>query len=148
MPGLAALPQDRESLFFYNVREIPPKSDAPNTLQIALQTRIKLFYRPAGLKGKAEDAPAQVSWRLVKSGNRNAIEATNPTPYHVTFIEVNVASNGKSAKFTDGDMLAPGEKKVLPLVGDIVQGANTEVTYRFLNDHGGAVKGTRALSPA
>ncbi|MCP0803000.1 fimbria/pilus periplasmic chaperone, partial [Salmonella enterica subsp. enterica serovar Kentucky] len=49
MPGLAALPQDRESLFFYNVREIPPKSDAPNTLQIALQTRIKLFYRPVSL---------------------------------------------------------------------------------------------------
>lgn len=141
--------QDKESVFWLNVLEIPPKEKASqNLLQMAFRSRIKLFYRPAGLKGKAEDAPSQVSWRLVKSGNRNAIEATNPTPYHVTFIEVNVASNGKRAKFTDGDMLAPGEKKVLPLVGDVVQGANTEVTYRFLNDHGGAVKGTRTLSPA
>lgn len=144
-----SMAQDKESVFWLNVLEIPPKEKASqNLLQMAFRSRIKLFYRPAGLKGKAEDAPSQVSWRLVKSGNRNAIEATNPTPYHVTFIEVNVASNGKRAKFTDGDMLAPGEKKVLPLVGDIVQGANTEVTYRFLNDHGGAVKGTRTLSPA
>lgn len=43
IPALASLPQDRETLFYYNVREIPPKSDKPNTLQIALQTRIKVF---------------------------------------------------------------------------------------------------------
>ncbi len=49
IPALAALPQDRETLFYYNVREIPPKSDKPNTLQIALQTRIKVFYRPLSL---------------------------------------------------------------------------------------------------
>lgn len=141
--------EDKESVFWLNVLEIPPKDKAnQNLLQMAFRSRIKLFYRPVGLKGKAEDAPSQVSWRLVRSGNRNAIEATNPTPYHVTFIEVNVASNGKRAKFTDGDMLAPGEKKILPLVGDVIQGANAEVSYRFLNDHGGAVKGARALSPA
>lgn len=43
MPALASLPKDRETLFYYNVREIPPQSDKPNTLQIALQTRIKVF---------------------------------------------------------------------------------------------------------
>ncbi|WP_223346554.1 fimbria/pilus periplasmic chaperone, partial [Escherichia coli] len=41
---------DRESLFYYNVREIPPKSGKANTLQIALQTRIKLFWRPKALE--------------------------------------------------------------------------------------------------
>ncbi|MGT9169473.1 fimbria/pilus periplasmic chaperone, partial [Escherichia coli] len=40
----------RESLFYYNVREIPPKSGKANTLQIALQTRIKLFWRPKALE--------------------------------------------------------------------------------------------------
>ncbi|MDI5829489.1 fimbria/pilus periplasmic chaperone, partial [Salmonella enterica subsp. enterica serovar Kentucky] len=29
MPALASLPQDRENLFYYNVREIPPQSDKP-----------------------------------------------------------------------------------------------------------------------
>ncbi len=39
-PGNASdknLPQDRETVYYFNLREIPPKSNKPNTLQIALQ---------------------------------------------------------------------------------------------------------------
>ncbi|ELX9910851.1 TPA: fimbria/pilus periplasmic chaperone, partial [Escherichia coli] len=46
-PDISKLPQDRESLFYFNLREIPPRSEKANVLQIALQTKIKLFYRPA-----------------------------------------------------------------------------------------------------
>ena len=46
LPAAKQLPQDRETLYYFNLREIPPKSNKPNSLQIALQTRIKLFYRP------------------------------------------------------------------------------------------------------
>ncbi len=53
------LPQDRESLFYFNMREIPPKSDKPNTLQIALQTKIKLFYRPEAIAPQQNSAPWQ-----------------------------------------------------------------------------------------
>lgn len=53
--SLAGLPQDRESLFYFNVREIPPKSSKPNTLQLALQTRVKMFYRPETLEIKQGD---------------------------------------------------------------------------------------------
>ncbi|PJI52023.1 molecular chaperone EcpD, partial [Methylobacterium radiotolerans] len=54
------MPQDKESVFWLNVLEIPPKDKAnQNLLQMAFRSRIKLFYRPAGLKGKAEDAPSQ-----------------------------------------------------------------------------------------
>ena len=49
LPDIAKLPQDRESVFYFNLREIPPRSNKPNVLQIALQTRIKLFYRPASI---------------------------------------------------------------------------------------------------
>ncbi len=50
LPDINKLPADRESAFDFNVREIPPKSNKPNTLQIALQTRIKLFWRPKVLE--------------------------------------------------------------------------------------------------
>ncbi len=43
LPAAGNLPADRESLFYFNLREIPPVSGKPNTLQIALQTRVKLF---------------------------------------------------------------------------------------------------------
>ncbi|ENY7434093.1 molecular chaperone, partial [Escherichia coli] len=51
-PDISKLPQDRESLFYFNLREIPPKSDKANVLQIALQTKIKLFYRPKAIEAK------------------------------------------------------------------------------------------------
>lgn len=49
LPEIKNLPQDRETLFYFNLREIPPRSDKPNVMQIALQTRIKLFYRPSSI---------------------------------------------------------------------------------------------------
>ena len=51
-PDISKLPQDRESLFYFNLREIPPRSDKSNVLQIALQTKIKLFYRPKAIEAK------------------------------------------------------------------------------------------------
>lgn len=42
-PEADRLPQDRESVFYFNLREIPPKSSKTNVMQLALQTQIKLF---------------------------------------------------------------------------------------------------------
>ncbi len=50
LPVVNRLPQDRETLFYFNLREIPPRNTQENMLQIALQTRIKFFYRPKQLK--------------------------------------------------------------------------------------------------
>ena len=61
-----SLPKDRESLFWFNVLEIPPKpknANAENTnqLQLAFRTRIKFFFRPDGLKGSALEAADHVT---------------------------------------------------------------------------------------
>lgn len=86
-PGAEAkLPQDRESLFYFNLREIPPKSQKANVLQLALQTRVKLFYRPAALvqKGATSETPWQEQLTLTRQGDR--YQVTNPTPYYVTLV--------------------------------------------------------------
>ena len=64
------LPNDRESLFWLNVLEIPPKptsleTQGKNLLQFAFRSRLKLFYRPAGLKGDPTTAPSMVTWKGV-----------------------------------------------------------------------------------
>lgn len=54
------LPADRESLFWMNVKAIPSLDEKlanENTLQIAIQSRIKLFYRPSGLSAYTENMP-------------------------------------------------------------------------------------------
>ena len=77
--GINQLPQDRESLFYLSVREIPPKPDKANVLQLAMQSRIKLFFRPTAIipKSKSEIWQDQVVFQ--KSGNK--MTAQNPTPY-------------------------------------------------------------------
>ncbi|CDL40775.1 Pi-fimbriae chaperone protein [Citrobacter freundii] len=63
--GINALPQDRESLFYLNVREIPPKPDKPNVLQLAMQSRIKLFYRPTAIVPETPGACGKTNWSFI-----------------------------------------------------------------------------------
>lgn len=83
MPDINKLPADRESLFYFNVREIPPKSNKANTLQIALQTRIKLFWRPKALENVSMKNPWQYKVTLTRNGQEFTVN--NPTPYYVIF---------------------------------------------------------------
>jgi P pilus assembly chaperone PapD len=58
------LPEDRESLFWLNIKSIPSskKIEGVNTLQIAVNTRIKLIYRPTTVKGKPESVADKRDW--------------------------------------------------------------------------------------
>lgn len=86
-PGAqASLPQDRESLFYFNLREIPPKSQKPNVLQLALQTRVKMFYRPMALIKK--DIGSETAWQeqLTLTRQGDSYKVNNPTPYYITLV--------------------------------------------------------------
>lgn len=149
--GGEALPQDRESLYWLNLLDIPPKPEASadaNTLQVAYRTRIKMFARPAKLAGKPEDAPAQLSWKIVASpdGKGQAVSVSNPTPYHVSFSEIGVQSGGKTFKNEEGGMVAPYATQVLPIRNMSAVAAGAKVKYSAINDYGGAIVGDAALS--
>ncbi|MFX2611802.1 fimbria/pilus periplasmic chaperone [Enterobacter mori] len=79
-PDISKLPQDRETLFYFNLREIPPKSDKPNSMQIALQTKIKLFYRPEAIKVKNKEVWQE---KLVLTPVSGGYRLQNPTPYYI-----------------------------------------------------------------
>lgn len=124
----ASLPTNKESVFWLNVLEIPAKTAAKqgdeNYLQMAFRSRIKLFYRPAGLTGNANDAAKALTW----SSNAGGVLATNPTPYYVSLVTVKV--NGKEV---EGDMVAPGENKKFALPA---ASAGNKVSFEFVNDYG------------
>lgn len=127
-PDISKLPQDRESLFYFNLREIPPKSDKANVLQIALQTKIKLFYRPKAIEAKP-NAIWQDQLVLNKVGDGYRID--NPTPYYVTVI--GLGGSDKQAKEGEFDaiMLAPKSTQ-------IVRAGNYATPYlSYINDYGG-----------
>ncbi|MHA6679806.1 fimbria/pilus periplasmic chaperone [Enterobacter cloacae] len=128
LPLAKQLPQDRETLYYFNLREIPPKSNKPNTLQIALQTRIKMFYRPAAIAINKNAAPPQEQITLRRDGNSYVVN--NPTAYYVTIAEAR-DGNGSSMKSFEPVMIAP--KSNAPL-GVTFSGVPA-LTY--INDYGG-----------
>lgn len=124
-----ALPQDKESLYWLNIKAIPSAPKVENSLQIAVKTSIKLIYRPASLKGSApEDVADQLRWS--RAGNN--LQVTNPTPYVINFNSISVA--GK--KLDDVSYVLPGASAQFKLPG-VTAGA---LTFTVINDFGGPGK--------
>lgn len=133
LPAANSLPQDRESLFYFNLREIPPRSDKPNTLQIALQTRIKLFYRPKALllTPASMATPWQEKLTLTLQGNNYVVN--NPTPYYVTLVDGSSSVKGQPVKNFEPLMVAPKSQGVLKSSSSEL-GNRPVLTY--INDYG------------
>lgn len=134
LPAIASLPQDKESLFYFNLREIPPKSHTPNTLQIALQTRVKLFYRPKAIELDRRAAIWQEKVTLTKQGDNVMVK--NPTPYYFTVINgaESIAAARQKAKSFEPIMVAPFSEMPLGVSAASI-GQRPVLTY--INDYGG-----------
>lgn len=148
------LAQNKETLYWLNVLDVPPQatgdSNDPNMLQLAFRTRIKLFFRPAALQGVADESAEKVTWNFApKSSGGYALQATNPTPYHVTFTKLVVKSGGATWTDDKGGMVKPGATEQFD-VGNVPSpsGAPIEVDYTFLNDYGAAIEGRYAPKKA
>jgi chaperone protein EcpD len=145
-----AVPTDRESVYWLNVLDIPPKADnkdGANTLQLAYRTRIKVFVRPPKLAGKPEEAPAQLSWKVTAApdGKGEALSVSNPTPYYVSFSEVDVESGGHTYKNERGGMVAPHATEVMPVAQMNAVATGAKVHYTAISDYGGAMPGDATL---
>ncbi|EKS6740495.1 fimbria/pilus periplasmic chaperone [Enterobacter ludwigii] len=132
LPAAKQLPQDRETVYYFNLREIPPKSDKPNTLQIALQTRIKLFYRPAAIAIAKNAAAPQEQLTLTREGEKLIVN--NPTPYYVTLVDASDKKGGAGLKGFEPVMVPPQGK--MPLTVNASHAGNTPV-LTYINDYGG-----------
>lgn len=145
-----SLPQDRESLFWLNVMDVPPIEKAPtdsaqrNLLRIAFRSSVKLFFRPKGLASKVEDAPSSVVWRWKPSEEKGVaiLEGSNPTPYHITFAQVKTVVGGKEYIAEDGGMITPFSKMIFTFKNiSHLPTVSTDVLYMTVNDYGGSSPG-------
>ncbi|GAA3879904.1 MULTISPECIES: fimbrial biogenesis chaperone [Gibbsiella] len=78
----ASLPTDRESVFWLNIIDVPPvpQNKSGNYLQFAVRSRLKVFYRPAGLA----ISPNSINQHIRVQGSC----IKNETPYFVTVIGI------------------------------------------------------------
>lgn len=141
------LPADRESLFWLNVLEVPPEKPGtaaqPNQLRLIFRSRIKVFFRPAGLAGSAAGAAALVRWTLASAPDgKTVLKAENPTPYHVTFNHVTATIGGARHDIPEGGMVLPMQSLIfaLPALKD-GRARTLGVTYSFIDDYGASLVG-------
>ncbi|MGX5022265.1 fimbrial biogenesis chaperone [Enterobacter sp. UPMP2060] len=136
--GGETLPQDRESVFWLNVLEIPPnniKGKDSNKLQVAFRSRIKLFYRPAQLKKNSAEAAESIKWKI----DNGKLTAINNSPYHVTLLNVR-DENGKTESV--GEMISPfSQFEIKSNKGPFIHGHT--ISWSYINDWG-AIKKTSA----
>lgn len=146
----AALPNDKESVFWLNVLEIPPKTEGSadqNLLQMAFRSRIKIFYRPDGLVGNAIDAPQQLQWEVVPAQGAYILQAYNPTAFHVSLVELALTIGSQRYEGESG-MVGPGETQTftVPTLKS-KPGSSALVEFKSINDYGALAPVKQSLKP-
>lgn len=127
-PDIDQLPTDRETLYYFNVREVPPKSEDNNVLQIALHTKIKLFYRPQSI---LREGNAIWQDQLVLNKLPNGYKIDNPTPYYITIFGIGGSESDAINSDFDSIMIAPKSSSMI----------NSKIYptpyLSYINDYGG-----------
>ncbi|AUU83725.1 molecular chaperone [Leclercia adecarboxylata] len=124
-------PDDRESLFFFNVMAIPPSDNTyanNNTIQLAVRHRMRLIYRPKSINSLSPNTEAKkLEWR--KSGK--TITLKNPTPFFYYF---NMVKLGNTDINLDVRTISPFSTKKI----DIKDINASSISWKIVNDYGGA----------
>lgn len=131
----SSMPSDRESLWWLNVLDIPPVSktaspEAKDSIQLAVRSRFKVFYRPAGLSDR-NAATQQVTFQ---SGS-HSIRVNNNSPYHITITEITLAD--KKQILHKSFMLTPKSRSEISVKRAVKRGDHLIVSN--INDYGGNV---------
>lgn len=129
------LPKDRESLFWLDVKGVPGLNDeeskAESRMVLAINNRIKFFFRPEGLQGDPGDAMKTLHW----SQSGNVVTAKNDTPYYLVLSNITSDKEIIPVSVIDNNTVIPpfGSKeyklKHTPAVGAVVE-------WKALNDFG------------
>lgn len=138
-----ALPQDRESVFWFNALQVPPTNVSgdkkQNKMLVMLRTRIKLFYRPAKLGAPGNLAKKlQIKTRYdAKKGS--GITVINPQPWFASISNLTTSINGKTYALK-ADMVAPLSEQTFWLPRNISAArANGTVNVTLVNDQGARI---------
>jgi len=161
------LPQDRESVFYFNTLEVPPSptgliAEEAAYMQFSIRGRFKFFYRPKGLPSASDKAIQALRFTLAEpdADGRHQLRVHNPSPYHITFSTVALRTPGvedEAEPLVLFNTDAPGERMVAPM-GELVlplswvtlpEGArlptDIEVDFRIITDVGGVERQQRTL---
>ncbi|WP_165446200.1 fimbrial biogenesis chaperone [[Erwinia] mediterraneensis] len=137
-----ALPPDRESLFYLNFTQIPPGNigGETNKLLLILKSRVKIFYRPPGIKGSPADIDHHLTFQLTWEKGNAILQIKNSASYYASFAHMVIKGPDNSWP-VEIDMIAPQSRQSLSLKHLPQQSsAPLEIEYTLINDSGRKIK--------
>jgi chaperone protein EcpD len=144
------LRKDRESVYWLNVLEIPPKpinAEDGNYLQFAVKTRIKVFYRPKILSyTSAIQAAKSIEWSFRRYPTGIKIVANNPSPHYISINGVGLSAAGSTQYVTAPAMIEPFSAKEYDLNVQDADASFSELVYSTIDDNGGTSEFKRPVS--
>lgn len=147
----AELPTDRESLYWLNVLEIPPKpnvKDDENYMQLAFRYRLKLIHRPKGLPGSPDTAAHDLKWTYRASDKPDDIvlQVKNDSPYHISLNSTKISAGDQSIE-GPATAIEPHSAAYLTFNGKLPGDPSTWVVdCQVINDWGAFVPTRRSLT--
>jgi P pilus assembly chaperone PapD len=141
------MPQDRESVFWLNLYEIPGKTqqqlnlseESRVRLDLAMNTQLKVFYRPKSLKlMDIEQISEKIKFFIKKVNGNQVLVCNNPTPYHLSFINIVLKQNDRDFKIESQVdlMVAPFSEKVYELDSSPELPYSYQVNFTLIDDQG------------
>lgn len=117
-------------MFWLNIKGIPAMENVPdkNMVQFAINSRIKLIFRPAALKSAI---PENFAEKLQWSAEGRDIKVKNVSPLYMNFSEVLV--NGKAVP--EAWFVAPFSTIKIP-VANASSAGKKKITWSVINDYG------------
>ncbi|EKJ6041757.1 molecular chaperone [Salmonella enterica] len=130
-------PADRESSFYLNVLTIPstdkvkvaPTDSANGQINVALNSRIKVFYRPAKI---FQEDMNKIFEQIKFEADGNNVRIINPTAFNINFSEIKI---NKKIYNINRQLVAPFSSVTIA----VSEKPNT-VTYQIINDFGGVTQ--------
>lgn len=142
-----SLPKDRETLYWFNIYEVPPDGEhaQPNRLLMTMNTQIKIIYRPESIKTTLDKAFESMSCERFKEVG---IRCRNLEGVYLSVIQAEFYFSDKSGVLTlENNMLIPPfSSRVFDLDG--VAHRVSRITFSYLNDDGELLKYTKFFTPS
>ena len=144
------LPQDKESVFWVNILDVPPMpvtkdAEDANYMQLAIRSRIKLFYRPKNLPGSAVEAASGVHWQLVQKEDSVVLRATNDAVFSVSTDSATLSIGEKNYAAVTEMIPAAASKEFLVKEFKKIPSEPIQLNYTTVNDFGSAIQHTTNL---
>lgn len=124
------LPTDRETYFLLNILEIPENPESRNALQVTLNHKFKLLYRPK-LKEPLSESIKKLSWKIGES-NPKKITISNTSPYYITLSDIRSTPGSSTCPFElEHLMIEPFSDGTIDTPCEI-----TNFNYNIVSDEG------------